>query len=211
MNYSIRPISYRLTGFSFEDITSYTSSRYNGLHLMIEKDIEKLIKKEMISISSKKYLSSNKRKQNIKKYYNKPEVKEREKKRLKKYRQRPEVKEHQKKYGKEYHKKYWQRPENKIKRREQTALHQENRSLTHGNVLLMTNPFPPDIKVEYHHLLNDFYNDDSYLWFMIPIPKVTHQYVGGASSDREHWRYNALWIKRLFGIDVKELLEGKIV
>lgn len=218
MNYSIKSIIYKLTCFSFENPTSYVLSRYDGLHLMIENDIEKLIKKEMRRIYDKKWRYYHKE------YRQRPEVKKHLKEYAKKYNSRPEVKQHRKEYyhqpnikqrekkrQKEYHKEYWQRPENRKKRREQTALHQENRALTHSNILLMSNPFPVDIEVEYHHLLNDFYNDDSYLWFIIPLPAITHNYVSGATSNRRHWRHNALWIKKLFGIDIKELLEGKVV
>ena len=68
---------------------------------------------------------------------------------------------------------------------------------------------PIEIEVEYHHLYNDFYNPDSQLWFMIPIPRSIHEYVGGSTSDRGHWKHNAMWIQKLYNINIKELLNGK--
>lgn len=82
----------------------------------------------------------------------------------------------------------------------------QRRSKTLKDILLIPNIFPPEIQVEYHHLLNDFYSVEEYSWFVIPIPKITHNFVGGNTKDKGHWSHNAKWIKILFGIDVKDIL-----
>ena len=77
---------------------------------------------------------------------------------------------------------------------------------------LMSNPFPEDIIVEDHHILNNFYAIDAEgswnKWFVIPIPKITHNFVRGATNSLEHWKFNTLWIKKLYNINIKELLNG---
>lgn len=71
----------------------------------------------------------------------------------------------------------------------------------------------PEIKkVNYHHLLNNIHLENPNVpenkWFVIPMPEITHTFVNGNSSDYNHWRHNNIWIKKLYGIIVKELLSG---
>ena len=80
-----------------------------------------------------------------------------------------------------------------------------------GWIPLMNNPFPCD--VEWHHVLNNFHaidaNNPWNKWFVIPLPKITHRFVGGTTSDLGHWRYTEEWIRKLYCIDINELLNGK--
>jgi len=75
---------------------------------------------------------------------------------------------------------------------------------------LINDPFPEEIMVEYHHVLNNFHAIDAEgswnKWFVIPIPKITHRFVGGNADNLEHWRHNEEWIRKLFCIDINELL-----
>ena len=75
---------------------------------------------------------------------------------------------------------------------------------------LINNPFPEDIEVEDHHILNNFHAIDSNnpwnKWFVIPMPKTIHNFVSGSSNNLDHWRHNEAWIRKLYGIDIKELL-----
>jgi hypothetical protein len=76
------------------------------------------------------------------------------------------------------------------------------------HIYLMPNVFPDEVKVEDHHLLNDFYSDKKGEWFVIPMPKCTHRFVLSGHSGREHWVFNADWICRIFCLDVKSFLSG---
>ena len=73
---------------------------------------------------------------------------------------------------------------------------------------IIDNPFPSNMHVENHHLLNDFYSKEKNCWFVIPLPTVTHNYVGGKTRNKLHWVHNARWIKKIYGIDVKDFLLG---
>ncbi|GAG87081.1 unnamed protein product, partial [marine sediment metagenome] len=83
----------------------------------------------------------------------------------------------------------------------------KHRKMKH--IMLITNPFPSDIKVDDHHVLNNFHaidaNSSWNKWFVIPMPAITHNYVGGNASNLEHWRHNEEWIRKLYDIDIKEL------
>ena len=42
------------------------------------------------------------------------------------------------------------------------------------------------------------------------MPRVTHKYVGGSTSNDQHWVHNRMWIEKLYGIDVEKLLKGDV-
>jgi len=75
-------------------------------------------------------------------------------------------------------------------------------------ILIMNNPFPCEI--DEHHILNNFHAIDAdnpwNKWFVIPLPEITHKYVGGSTNSLEHWRHNTELIRKLYDIDIKELL-----
>jgi len=79
------------------------------------------------------------------------------------------------------------------------------------DIQLLPNIFPEDIDIEYHHLLNDFYSENKYCWFIVPLPKITHNYIAGNKKDKEHWKFNTKWINKAYGIEVKELLTGTFI
>ena len=147
----------------------------------------------------KKYYKKNKdyiSKQH-KKYYKNPEVKQRYKEYKKEYCQRPEVKKHIRKRRR----KYYKTPNGKLAKKKADS---KRRGYKH--IPLWDNPFPPEIPIEGHHLLNDFYDENKEEWFVIPLPRVTHRYVNGRAAYRGHWRHNAYWIKKLYNLDVKTFL-----
>lgn len=81
----------------------------------------------------------------------------------------------------------------------------------HKNILLMPNILPKEIEIEYHHLYNDIYNFKSGLWFLIPLPKNIHRSKTATKNrNLDHWTYCALWIKKLYCLDIKKLLKGDI-
>ena len=139
--------------------------------------------KETLRKAHKRYSQSAKGKEALRKCY-------------KKYQHTPN--------WKESHKKYLQSPKGKsyLKRH-------ESRKRGYKHIPLMPNIFPMDVPVDDHHLLNDFYSVTKNEWFVIPLPKITHQFVNGYHSNKEHWRFNAEWIKKIYCIDVKELLSEK--
>ena len=69
------------------------------------------------------------------------------------------------------------------------------------------NFFPKEIEVDFHHVLNDFHAEEKHCMFVVPMPRRTHNFVGGATLKRGHWQHNAMWIKKLYGIEIKELLK----
>lgn len=75
---------------------------------------------------------------------------------------------------------------------------------------LLNNPFPKEINVDNHHILNNFYaidvNNSWNKWFVIPIPKITHNFIAGSTNNLAHWIYNEIWIRKLYDINIKELL-----
>ena len=77
-------------------------------------------------------------------------------------------------------------------------------------ISLMNNPFPDEIIVEDHHVLTNFHaidaNNPWNKWFVIPMPKITHQFVHGLTNNLEHWRHNEEWIRKLYDININELL-----
>jgi len=84
----------------------------------------------------------------------------------------------------------------------------KKRNMKH--ISLMNNPFPEEISVDYHHILNNFHAIDSNnpwnKWFVIPMPEITHNFVSGRSNNLEHWRHNEEWIRKIYDINIKELL-----
>ena len=79
--------------------------------------------------------------------------------------------------------------------------------------MLITNPFPSDIEVDDHHVLNNFHAIDAEgawnKWFVIPIPTVTHKTANGNASYLKHWRYNERWIKKIYDIDINDMLGNR--
>lgn len=126
------------------------------------------------------------------------------KKRRAKYRSKPEIKKHRT----EYARKRRHNPEFRNYFKDKWAEDRTKRKHTHKNIILMPNPFPSEIEVDYHHLLNDFYDPGSKLFFMWAMPRITHNYVYGSTTNRGHWKHNAEWIKKLYCIDIKKLLSG---
>jgi len=83
---------------------------------------------------------------------------------------------------------------------------QQRRNERYKDIPLIMNIFPSEVEIEYHHILNDFHSSKKYGWFVIPMPKITHNYIAGRTKNREHWRHNAEWINKLYCINIKELL-----
>ena len=132
----------------------------------------------------------------------------------KKYRQRPEIKERIKKYymspeRKQHVKEYIQQPYVKKQRKKTTAIQRAKRRTTHGHIILMNNPFPKEIPVDYHHLKNELNNPNSKLTFMWAMPSKTHKYVNGQAKDNAHWYHNGEWIKKIYCIDINKFLKGE--
>ena len=140
-----------------------------------------------------------------KKYSQRPEVRERRKKRD----QKPEIRKHIRKKNREY---YHKSEKLKIRRKDWIKNNPEKvrkcyrikkaKRREMGYIELWSNPFPEDIEVEYHHIFQG-------QPFVIPIPKLTHQSVGGTRADREHWTFNEDWINRIYQIDVSELIQSE--
>lgn len=78
-----------------------------------------------------------------------------------------------------------------------------------GSIVLMNNPFPDEIPINWHHLKNYLYDPDTYLTFILPIPSRIHLYVNGSVGDNEHWKHNGKWIKKLFCMDIGKFLSGE--
>lgn len=132
------------------------------------------------------------------------ENRERKSKRMEEYRNKPEIK----KQRADYERNRRHNPELKKYFKNKWAEERTRHKQTHKNIILMTNPFPPEIEVDYHHLLNDFYDPDSKLFFMWAMPRITHNNVYGSTTNRGHWKHNAKWIKKLYCIDIKKMLNG---
>ena len=140
-------------------------------------------------------------KQNHKKERKQNDIKHREERQQYKKQYRLEHKEKIKQMNKQYR----QSEDGKIARKKHKA---KRRNIKY--IPLMNNPFPEDILVEDHHILNNFHAIDAHnpwnKWFVIPLPKTTHRFVIGTTNNLEHWRHNAEWIRKLYCIDIKELL-----
>ena len=80
---------------------------------------------------------------------------------------------------------------------------EKRRSL--GYIEIINNCFPDDVVIEYHHVFQG-------LPFVIPIPKITHNYIHGEASDNSHWKHNLDWVNKIYSIDIVELIfeGGKI-
>ena len=78
----------------------------------------------------------------------------------------------------------------------------------HGNIELMPDIFPDEIPTTPHHIKNNINNPKSKLDFYMFLPRITHEYVGGATRNNGHWYHNAKWIKKIYCIDIKAFLEG---
>lgn len=149
----------------------------------------------------KKYgLSHKKEKKQYDKHYqlvNREKIKQRQKQYYKRY--RPTHVEELKQYQKQYN----QSDARKITQKKQYANRRNMKFIP-----LINNPFP--IEVDYHHILNNFHAIDPEgnwnKWFVIPMPKITHNFVSGNANNLEHWRHNEVWIRKLYDININELL-----
>jgi len=101
---------------------------------------------------------------------------------------------------------YQHDPKNTPKIRIHSAKTKARRRKSHGTIILFENPFPSEISIDYHHLLNNIDDENSYQTFMIPLPRLIHRFKGGSTSNKGHWIYCDKWIKKLYCIDIKELL-----
>lgn len=162
--------------------------------------------KEKIKHRSKKYRLNNKEK--IKQYRidhkegrKQNDIKHKEERQQYKKRYRLEHKDELKQYNKQYR----QSEAGKITRKKHKA---KRRNIKY--IQLMNNPFPKDVVVEDHHILNNFHAIDAEStwnkWFVIPMPKLTHRFINGNANSLAHWRYNEEWIRKLYNINIKELL-----
>lgn len=160
---------------------------------------------------NKNYSKSEKRKKYHQQYY---------KKYMPQYIHRPHVKERLKEYyvsgnGREArlraHKRYAQTEKGKkalkdgAKRYYQTEkgklalLRHYNKRRNMKTILLMTNPFPEEIDVDYHHI-------DGRV-FVIPLPRCIHNSIGG----KQHIEKNNEQIEMIYGLNVENLLnEAKL-
>jgi len=97
---------------------------------------------------------------------------------------------------------------NKYKYRQQRRKHYERnkeiyiarmnkRRRDYGFIPLMDNPFPEEIKIEWHHINN---------LFVVPLPKVTHRYVYASMDSEKHRRLGNKMVEKLYGIDINELI-----
>lgn len=106
---------------------------------------------------------------------------------------------------KQYYKQYHQSESGKINQKKHDA---KKRKMKY--IPLMNNPFPEEIVVDDHHILNNFHAIDAEgnwnKWFVIPMPKITHNFVRGKTNGLAHWKHNTKWIQKLYDINIKELL-----
>ena len=68
-----------------------------------------------------------------------------------------------------------------------------------GYIELWRNPFPEDINVDFHHVIQG-------IPFVVPVPAVTHNFVGGCASEDAHWSHNKEWINNLYQLDIESLI-----
>jgi hypothetical protein len=73
-----------------------------------------------------------------------------------------------------------------------------------GFIPLLRNPFPDSVSVVYHHIHKN--EDGVVLPFVIPIPKITHFFVGGTAFNNSHWNHNREWAEKIYGFDINDLL-----
>jgi predicted DNA-binding protein YlxM (UPF0122 family) len=130
--------------------------------------------------------------------------------------------EHYKKWCKNYSKQYRQKHEEKIKKQKRQYWQEHKKELRkkkkeyyqkvkHTDVVkfarkrqrekrrnmkfipLLTNPFPKEIKIDYHHI-NDF--------FVIPLPRVIHF----NNMGKNHRDKCNLQIQNIYGLDINKIL-----
>jgi hypothetical protein len=92
----------------------------------------------------------------------------------------------------DYQRKYYQQNKEHIYFLMKKITHKRQRNLKF--IELFLNPFPSDISVEYHHINNIL---------TIPLPKITHRYVGGTALDKAHWKHNKQWIEKIYCLNIK--------
>lgn len=66
------------------------------------------------------------------------------------------------------------------------------------NIMLWQNPFPKEIRIHWHHVNSVF---------IVPLPEITHEFIGGGAGNGAHWKYNAKMIKKIYCIDIEKLLK----
>lgn len=158
-----------------------------------------------------------------KEYAQQPDQKKRIAKYQKKYRE--EHKEELKKKRGSYQKDYYQKNKENIKIRERRyrkenvgkvnarkrelrkldpdrfreydKKHYENRKHLYKQIQLISNPFPSDVDVDFHHI---------YPWFpfTIPMPREIHQTYN--MELEKHITYNKEWFEKLYSMEVDNLL-----
>jgi len=90
---------------------------------------------------------------------------------------------------------YYQTEEYKQKHRQMSKIQKAKRREM-GFIKLMNNPFPDDVKIDWHHV-NDI--------FVIPIPKRVHNKCSNLNPDIHREKCN-FWINYFYGFDVERLL-----
>ena len=110
-----------------------------------------------------------------------------------------QAKRHRDKYqsDKQYRERYVKR--NKVWRKTKAGKKAERRHKSLRRKLkyieLWQNPFPKEIKVQYHHINNIL---------TIPIPKITHNYAPGVNKEK-HITHNEKWINKIYLFDINTL------
>jgi len=232
----VKSLTHRLFEISTLDYTRKMKDRvvYSVISDIVHSDIERIIRKEIKAIYDKRdYDNSGKERQDLyrkkhpeilKNYLSSDKGKKERSKSVSKYQKSPAWKEHRRKYyqssntmknsikkymnsikGKETRKR-WLKTE-KGKQCMKKVLAKRQRGFKW--IPLINNPFPEDVLVEYHHVLNNFHAIDAEgswnKWFVIPMPMITHRFIGGNSNDLGHWRHNEEWIRKLYNININEL------
>lgn len=100
------------------------------------------------------------------------------------------IKERRKKYRKEH-------PEKRREYRKRSNARRRKK----GYIPIMINPFPPEINIDMHHIRPN-------LPFVIPIPKITHQYE--MKNIEKHIEFNDYQIKKIYLLDIT-LFSGNII
>lgn len=138
-------------------------------------------RKKVIQRVSRYYI---KNKEKILRYHKMPETMERQ--RINRKKQRDNNREHFLQRERE-----WQKtPEGKAAKKRGNAKRRRNLKF----IPLFLNPFPDEIKVDYHHINN---------LLVIPLPTVSHNLVLGKHHKR---KCNQL-IKRLYGLNLQSIIE----
>ena len=80
-----------------------------------------------------------------------------------------------------------------------TKYGKRHREKLHDTLILINNPFPREIKVEYHHITNKF---------SIPIPTIIHKKHYHSIEVNQHRKELVPIIEKIYHISLKSLLTG---